>query len=72
MTYSKEQWIVDLNLHKGSQTEGDHILIPNIDSQLYDHIVALLSNKTAEHLRFYHDVKACTIVIDRLASAIHE
>lgn len=69
---SEEQQIANIILQEGSQTEGGRILIPNVDSQLYDHIAALVSGKTTERLRYYHDVKVHTIVIDRLASSIHE
>ena len=64
---SEEQQIADIILQDGSQTEGGCILIPNIDSQSYDHIAALMSSKTTKCLHYYHDVKVHTIVIDRLA-----
>ena len=68
----KEQQIAEQILWESSQTEGGRLRIPNIDSASYHRITTLVSNSAPTCLCYFYDVKASTIVVDRLASAIHE
>ncbi|KIM71529.1 hypothetical protein PILCRDRAFT_16992 [Piloderma croceum F 1598] len=68
---SNEDDIVTRILEYSVGDESQHMHIPGVDEAMYDQIKSH-TDARSEHLQYYYDCNACSIVIDTLASDMHE